>query len=88
MRDISVDTVQFTTPDKEVINLKDMREYEAFTAQGKYQVPKGSQLDLIAVLVYGEDSEALDYKLFDHNRVVIVDSGYDLDKIKSLEIPN
>ena len=88
MRDDAVDTVVFIDADNRAITLKDKREYEPMTPQMKYKTKKGEELDLIAVNVYGEENEFNSYKIFDHNVEKIVDSGFDLDSIKELEIPN
>lgn len=88
MRDITVDSVNFTTSSGEIATIKEMREFETMTGQAKYKTRKGQTLDEIAVEVYGDDTEFQCYKIFDHNVEAIVDSGFDLDKIKELEIPN
>ena len=69
--------------------IKETRELESAETTMTIALTSGSMLDEIATrqYIYGDNAEDRVYKLFDHNAVAIVESGYDLSGIKSLRIP-
>lgn len=89
MRYIDVETVSFTDASGRAVAVKEMREPQAQQAWFSLDVAGRPRLDEIASQedVYGRGAESLAYKIFDHNRESIVDVGFDLSKLKTLEVP-
>ncbi len=89
MRYIDVETVSFTDSSGRAAAVKEMREPQEQQAWFSVDVSGKPWLDDIASQedVYGRDAESLAYKIFDHNREKIVEAGFDLSRLKSLEIP-
>jgi hypothetical protein len=69
--------------------IKDMREYEDQITLSFININEAKHIDEIATRpeFYGEGSEFESYKIVDKNIVKLFDTGFDLNKIKKLEIP-
>lgn len=89
MRYFKQPSVTFTDKDGTGYEIKETRRLETLNTMFVLKLNEGDDLDEIATRknVFGDDAEILAYKLFDHNVIAIVDSNYDLDKIKTLKIP-
>lgn len=89
MRYIRQSDVIFTNANGISVTLKETRDLEELETATEIEVRDGDMLDEIATRrdVYGENAETLVYKLFDANAVAIIESGYDLGKMKKLAIP-
>ena len=91
MRYAEIDNVPFTNALGNTYNIKDMREFPTgYTKARTIQLKKGDSLDEIACRreIYGANSEISIFQIFDFNVVALTEAGFDLDKIKSLDIPN
>lgn len=91
MRYLEINNVSFTNALGNTYNIKDMREFpNNYSKAMTIKLKKGDSLDEIACRrdIFGADSEISIYQLFDFNVVAITEAGFDLDKIKSLDIPN
>lgn len=88
MRYFNINTVSFTNHNNITVPIKDKRPIEdnpiSFRADVKNQL-----LDEIASRkeIYGDGGEDQSYKIFDANIIKIVESGYDLTKVKTVNIP-
>lgn len=89
MRYIDVETVSFTDSAGRTVAVREMREPKRQQAWFSLDLAGKPWLDEIASTedIYGRDGESLAYKIFDHNREGIVDMGFDLSKLKTLEVP-
>lgn len=89
MRYELVDTIAFTDVNGKTRNIKDMREYEEQVLSSFVNINGSEFIDEIATReeFYGESSEFEIYKIVDHNIIKLFESGFDLNKIKKLEIP-
>jgi hypothetical protein len=89
MRYIPVDTESFTNAQGKTVNIKTMREYPSYEVRTTIKVKSEDKLDEIATRqeVFGEGNELLSYKLFELNRVVLMEKRFDMNKIGKLEIP-
>lgn len=89
MRYIDVETVSFTNSAGRSVAVKEMREPKGQQAWFSIDLAGRQWLDEIASQddVYGRGGESMAHKIFDHNRERIVDAGFDLGKLKTLEIP-
>ena len=87
MRYVAVENITFTDWDGKKIVVKDMRKYPDYITAFSMNVQDTDRIDEIATRqdIYGRDSEMDVYKIFDHNRVSIVDNRYSLNK--KLKIP-
>lgn len=87
MRYLTIDNIVFTDKDGNVFTLKDMREYPAYVLMENIKIQKGDMLDEIASRknIYGDDAEMMTFKIFDFNRLQIVES--DFNTLKTLDIP-
>ena len=74
---------------KDYYNIKDIKEYPTYEEFVKISLKQNDRLDEIAsrTEVFGEDSEALSYLLFEANVEKIVENDFDLNKIHELKIP-
>jgi hypothetical protein len=91
MRYLEIANVSFTNALGKTYNIKDLREFpNNQTKAMTIKLKKGDSLDEIANRrdIYGADSEISIYQIFDFNKVAITEAGFDLDKLKSLDIPN
>lgn len=81
--------VVFTNANGVSVTLKETRELEELETATEIEVHENDMLDEIATKrdVYGENAEALVYKLFDANAVEIIESGYNLGRVGKLKIP-
>ena len=87
MRYVSVENITFTDWDGKKIVVKDMRKYPDYITAFSMNVQDTDRIDEIATRqdIYGRDSEMDVYKIFDHNRISIVDNQYKLNK--KIKIP-
>jgi hypothetical protein len=90
MRYFQAEDIAFTDADGRTVSVKDFlplvarAERSALVACGP-----STALDEVAsrVEVYGDDMEALAYRIFDENIVELTDAGYDIGKLKTLRVP-
>lgn len=89
MRYIPVDTVSFTNTQGKTVNIKTMREYPDYEVRSNIEVRSEDKLDEIATRreIFGEGNELMSYKLFDTNRIDLLEKNFDMGKIGSLSIP-
>ena len=89
MRYFNQPTVVFADKDGIGFEIKETRQLEKLNTMLNLKINEGDDLDEIATRqnIFGEDAEILSYKIFDHNAVAIVDSNYDITRIKTLKIP-
>jgi translation elongation factor P/translation initiation factor 5A len=90
LRYLRVETISFTDSNGRTYPIKDTRTFEEYTIRKRIEVTERDKLDEIAsrVDVYGIGGYTDSYKLFDQNRVQLVDHALALDRIKTLEIPD
>lgn len=88
MRDTELEDVEFIAPSGDTVYVKDIREIPVYSLKESYSPKKEETLDLIAVKIYGDDSEADCYKIHDANVENIVDNDFEIAGIPSLRIPN
>ena len=89
MRYVQIDTISFTDINGNQYAIKDIRPIPTYTTLTEVSIKEGDTIDEIATRdkVYRAGSEDLSYKIYDHNIVALVDSRFDLGKIKTLRIP-
>ena len=89
MRYLLIDDIQFTDINSRTVTIKDMREYEEQEIISFLNLYSEKYLDEIATRpeFYGDDLEFESYKIADQNIVKLFDAGFDMSKIKKLEIP-
>lgn len=89
MRYINIDTVIFTNEEGKSFSVKDVRLIEEQVSLIIIKNEKNVYLDEVANRknIYGENSESDIYKIFDFNIVKIVESRFDINKLKELRIP-
>ena len=90
MRYANVQNIIFATYLGDVITIKDF--YEIPTSYQKatsVKISAGTLLDEVANRreIYGQDSENSIYKILEFNKTAIFEAGFDLDKVRTLEIP-
>ena len=88
-RYINVDTYTFVDQSGNSYTLKERREIPDQTIAYTINIHEGDQIDEIATRrdVYGVGSEGDSHKIFDANLVDIVESKFDLSKLRTLKIP-
>jgi len=88
LRYFDIDSVSFTNRNGVTVPVKDKRPIENLPKSFKVAVNKGL-LDEIASRqnVYGEGAEDQAYKIMDANIIKIVESGYDITKLREVDIP-
>lgn len=84
-----VDNIPFLWLDGHTYNIKDLKEYPTYDAFVKISMKQDDRLDEIAsrTEIFGEDSEALSYLIFEANVEKIVENDFDLNKFHELRIP-
>lgn len=84
-----VDNVPFSWLDGYTYNIKDMKEYPSYDEFVSISLKQNDRLDEIAsrTEVFGEDSEALSYLLFEANVEKIVENDFDLNKLHEIRVP-
>lgn len=89
MRYISVDKIDYITPSGETIRVRDLREIENMTFWFSVKVKEGDTLDEIASRreVYSEGGESLSYRIFDFNRVKLVEYQFNVGSLGKVDIP-
>jgi len=89
MRYIPVDNVTFTNAQGKNVDIKTMREYPTYETMVVLKINSNAKLDEIASRksIYGVEGEGESYKIFDHNRVRLMEVWCEMDKIKKLDIP-
>ena len=88
MRYFDIDTVSFTNSNGVTVPVKEKRPIP--DAVNSFVVNVNNELlDEISTRqnVYGDDKESQSYKIFDANITKIVESGYDILKIRVVNIP-
>ena len=83
------ENITFTGLDGYTYNIKDMKEYPSYDEFVSISLKQNDRLDEIAsrTEVFGEDSEALSYLLFEANVEKIVENDFDLNKIHEIRVP-
>ena len=89
MRNLTVSTITFTDKNGVQYPVKDMREYAEQETGTIINLRDGDYIDEIASRrdVYRTGSEDLSYQIIEANRIKIVDSDWDLSRLKQLIIP-
>lgn len=91
MRFIEIDNITFIDKDGNRFPIKDIRPIEELTTAAEVEISNRDMIDEVATRtsprIYGEDSEHLIYKVFDHNAREIIEAGWDLGKLSKLKIP-
>ena len=89
MRYELVDEIVFVDINGNNRTIKDMREYEDQNMVASVNILGSAFIDEIATRqeFYGDGSEFEIYKVVDFNIIKLFDAGFDLSKIKKLEIP-
>jgi hypothetical protein len=90
MRYLNLPNVIFNTADGRAITIKDFYEIPTdYILAFNLKLKAGDTLDEIAnrKMVYGDNSEMSIYKIMEFNRVAIYEAGFDLDKLKNINIP-
>jgi hypothetical protein len=67
-----------------------MREYPEYETAAEISLQQGDMLDEIASRreIYGDGNEGEAYRIFENNVVALFEAGFDLNKLKSLRIPD
>jgi hypothetical protein len=86
---LDVPTISFANNDGKSYAIKDIKIIPTYDNTKTIQIAQEMLLDEICVdkNVYGESREDFSYKVFEANVVALSESGYDLNKIKTLRIP-
>lgn len=89
MRYVGIETISFTNAQGITVPIKDKRPISDDDVNFEIGINTKDDLDEIASRadVFGDDSEDQSYRLFDANIIEIVESGYDLSKVRRLKIP-
>ena len=89
MRYLQVDDIIFTDINGNSYTIKDTRDILQEPIVLEVDKYEDELLDEIAAKkdVYGEFGEQQTYRLFDANIVKIVESNYDLSKVKKIKVP-
>lgn len=89
MRYEAIDTISFTNKNNVTVNIKDMREYPSYQTYLSINIKSQDKIDEIATRfeVYGDDAEGESFKIVDNNIVKLFENDFNLEKIKSLDIP-
>ena len=83
------ENITFTWLDGYDYTIKDMKEYPSYDEFVSISLKQNDRLDEIASRtdVFGEDSEALSYLLFEANVEKIVENDFDLNKLHEIRVP-
>lgn len=89
MRYINEDDFVWTDGDNVTHKLKFFRTIPSYDSMKKITTTAFDMLDEIASRqeIYGDGGELDTYKLIEANRTKLIESGFDMAKIKTLEIP-
>lgn len=89
MRYQEVDSIAFTNVNGVSRLIKDKREFPSYNLQRTIKVSALDELDEICTReeMFGDDSEDLNYKLFEANAEKILDANLDFTNIRTLGIP-
>lgn len=89
MQFLSVPTVLFTDIKGNTVTVKDTKEISVFQTGDTIQLQKDDSLDEIMSRseYYGDNNEDLAWCLFEHNIADITEANFDLNKLKTLNIP-
>ena len=90
MRYINIPNVPFTRVDGKSYQIKDFRPYPSYIKKMSYAVKEGDMPDELITRrdLLGENSESESYKLVDFNIVKLYENGFNIGKLKSIDIPN
>jgi hypothetical protein len=86
---LNIDTISFSNNDGNTYAIKDIKIIPTYGNTKNIQISENMLLDEICVdkNVYGEGKEDFSYKIFESNVMALAESGYNLNKIKTLRIP-
>ena len=89
MRYNRIPDITFTDINGNSNPVKDIRPIREFESAQDIKLLKGDFLDEIISRKesYGDDQEDLTFAIVDHNIVKIVESGWDLSKLKKISLP-
>ena len=83
--------ITFTDVNKNQITIKDSRglDPDGMLIMKTYPYTEDRDIDEIATRpdIYGDDMEMLAYKIWEYNRELIHEAGYDMSKIRALRVP-
>lgn len=91
MRYMNIPNISFETLSGTSFSIKDFREYpSSYTKMMSYKVNSSDMVDEIASHkdIYGEGGEMDSYRIVDMNIVKLVEAGFNLAKLKSIDIPD
>lgn len=85
-----IETISFTDMNGRSYPIKDIRPIPEYITRTTINVKEKDRIDEIAsrVDIYGPEGYTKSYKIFDHNRVVLMDHNLNLTRIKELRIPD
>lgn len=89
MRFNSVATIVFMDINGKSYEVKDIRPVSTFKNQQPIQWMKGQRIDEVITRpeYYGQNTEDLTWAVVDNNIEVLAENNFDLDNIKTLNIP-
>ena len=89
MRYLDIETISFTDQNGKQYPIKNIRIIPTYTHLMTIKKTEKRDIDEIVSRndIYGAESEADSYKVWDHNIEAIVEARYDLTKLSTLRIP-
>lgn len=89
MRYVQIDTISFTDVNNKQFAIKGIRPIPTYTTLIEVVVKDNDTIDEIATRdkTYRAGAEDQSYKIYDHNVINLVDSRFDLGKLKLLKVP-
>ena len=90
MRYINIPNISFTRIDGKSYQIKDFREYPSYVKKMTYAVKENDMIDEIITRrdLLGDNSESESYKLVDFNITRLYENGWDLGKLKNIDVPD
>ena len=81
--------ISFTWLDGHTYNIKDIKEYPLYDKFVKISLKQNDRLDEIAsrTEIFGQDTEAMSFLIFECNVEKIVENDFDLNKLHEIKIP-
>lgn len=89
MQFLNIENIEFTNKNSKIFIIKDIKYYEDMTTKVILSIQNDVKLDEIASRrdIYGEGNEFYAYKIFEQNRIKIIENNFSLENINSLDIP-